>query len=75
MLIAQVKFGQTHAVTALGDVFKGKQVIDLGCSPGIEITNENRARYKLLEVTGDHVVCVTCRRNTGLDKDEEENAD
>lgn len=75
MIIAKVKFGQTHAVTTRGDIFKGKQEIHIACAGTLEITVATDSRYKLFENTGEHVGCAVCRQVTGLDRKEEQNAD
>lgn len=75
MMIALVRFGQTHAITTMGDVFKGKQAIEIACTGTIELSAENKSRYKVFDGLGDNVACPQCRRLTGLDREEEENAD
>lgn len=75
MMIARVKFGRTHIVTETGDVFNGKQQIEILCMGTVELTAENKDRFKLSEGTDGHIACEKCRQLAGLDRDEEENAD
>lgn len=76
MKIAKVKFGETHAVLSLGDMFRGKQELHLACHPiTLEINDENRNRYTLTDDLAENVGCVECRHKLGIDREEGENAD
>lgn len=70
LLIAKVKFGETHAITELGDIFKHKQRMDLACTPGIELSKQNEGRYRIEDGTAEYVACAQCRFILRLDKED-----
>lgn len=73
MIIARIRFGRTHAVTAVGDVINDKQQVEISCIGMVELTPENRNRFKLFSgVPNRNLGCYECRRNLGI---EEQNAD
>lgn len=70
----RIKYGQTHAITALGDSWKGKRMVECACGIRQEINPQNRHRMTIAP-GGEHIGCHYCRENLGQNGQDAENDD
>lgn len=71
MRIMKVMFGRTHAITAEGDIFKGRQVVTLACAGDLDMPIVH-PRLKVSDGLRSGVGCPDCRGVLQLDESQAE---